>query len=198
MSVLRREQVVAASLVGTVVVLVGFASGLGITHPAADSVTTSGPAAATGSAPSSQAGGDGSNGGGGVNYVGVAEPGAGYSGGGGSVGLGGDYPVTTTGPLPTSDYPTTTTTAPTTTPGASCQPGVVPLAVTSAVNGVAGVAGNLPVVGSLFGGGTETTTTTAAGLAGIVNGLTTPLLGSCTTPTPATTPTVTTTPGGGS
>jgi hypothetical protein len=73
--------------------------------------------------------------------------------------------------------------------------------VTSVVNGASGLAGGLPVVGSLLGGGTtDTTTTPAPGLAGIVNGLTTPLLGSCPTPpsTPTTTPAVTTTPGSGS
>ena len=191
MSVLRREQVVAASLVGTVVVLVGFASGLGITHPSTNQVTASGPGQSTPASqvPAGAGGGDNTGGsGGGVNYVGVAEPGGGYGSGGSGGGSG--YPVvTTTNPAPTSDAPPTTTTAPGTTTSPSCQPGLVPLVVTTAVN----EAGQLPLVGSLFA-----TTTTTPGLAGIVDGLTSTLLGSCTTPPPTPTTTVTTTPGSGS
>jgi hypothetical protein len=213
-SVLRREQIVAASLVGAVVVLVGFASGLGITRPAAGNQVTAGGAGqpgASGPAPANQTGATGAGGGGGgVSYVGVAEPGGGYSDGGpGDLGGGAaDFSATTTDPLPISDDPPTTTTAPPTgMPGASCQPGLAPLAVTGVVDGIAGLAGNLPL-GWLLGGSTGTpTTTTTPGLAGIVDGLTTPLLGSCTTTptigpttTPTTGPTVAgaSTPGSGS
>lgn len=122
---LRREHIVAASLVGSVVVVIGFASGLG-TRPGSGATAapapggdehpvTTAPAPATQQAQPTQGGGAG----GGTRYTG---------GGGGAV------PVTTDpGQLPGTGHtmdPTTpqvTTTAPVTTdPTMPCQPGLVP------------------------------------------------------------------------
>lgn len=167
---LRREHVVAASLVGSVVVVLGFASGLGIHH-----TTTSGAVAAPApgtAAPPPTTDSSGEQAGGGY------QP-AGYSG----TGPQGDNPyvATTTAPLPTgittttATTPTTTTTPGTTTTSApSCTPGLVPQVVDTLTTGVQG----LPLLGPVVAG---------VGLPPLVD----TLLGSCpatttTTPTPTT------------
>jgi hypothetical protein len=210
-SALRREHVVAASLVGTVVVLVGFASGLGITHAPTAQTTATGPAQGTSSAlpaPNTDAGGTGADGGGsgggGANYVGVGYPG----------GSGDGYPGD--GFVGSPPFPSTTTTTaasapgggtPTTTPDApvpTCQAGLVPALASTAVNEAGTVVAVLPVLGPLLGAAAPglpsvpaPTTSSADGVAGIVNGLTGTLLGSCPSPanpTPTPTVTMTTTP----
>jgi len=121
---LRREHIVAASLVGSVVVVIGFASGLG-TRPGTGA--SAAPAPGEGTAPpvatappqttqtQPRQGGGGTNSGGGSG-----------GGGGGAV-----LPVTTVPTVaPTHGHPTTaptTTTPPTTgtTPPATCDPGLV-------------------------------------------------------------------------
>lgn len=124
---LRREHIVAASLVGSVVVVIGFASGLG-TRPGTGANAAPMPGGdehpvATGPAPTTQAQPTQNTGGGG---------GTRYTGGGG----GGGVPVTTApvGAPASTDHtahpttpPATSTTPPgTTDPNAPCQPGLVP------------------------------------------------------------------------
>jgi hypothetical protein len=169
---LRREHVVAASLVGSVVVVLGFASGLGIHHttgaaaapPATTGTPAPPPATDTGSEPGSG------------GYQPVGYPGVG--------GQQGDNPyvatptasmptvtavptaTTTTGPVTTTPGTTTTTTGPT------CTPGLVPQVVGTLTTGVQG----LPLLGPVVAG---------VGLPPLVD----TLLGSCpatttTTPTP--------------
>lgn len=124
---LRREHVVAASLVGAVVVVIGFASGLGSRPGTGASAApapggTQEPPAAT--APVTPAQTQPPQGG---------SPG--YSGGGGG---GAAVPVTTrpaqppgTGHTGHPTAPATTTTPPTTStaPGTTCEPGLVPTAL---------------------------------------------------------------------
>jgi hypothetical protein len=167
---LRREHLVAASLVGSVVVVLGFASGLGIHH------TTSAAAAppATGGTPpppATDSGGDQPNGGGQpADYVGAP--------------VGNPYVVATTAAVPVQTVvttpstatptTTTTTTGVPTTSGAACSPGLLPQVVDTLTVGVQG----LPLLGPVVSG---------IGLPPLVN----TLLGSCpattTTPTPTTT-----------
>jgi hypothetical protein len=168
---LRREQVVAASLVGSVVVLLGFASGLGLHHTT--SAAAAPPTTATPAPPGAtdQPGGDQPGDGG-------YQP-AGYVG---TDGQQGDmpYPATTTAALPTV---TTTTAAPTTTSSGTttttstptCTPGLVPQVVGVVTTGVQG----LPLLGPVVSG---------VGLPPLVDSL----LGSCPA-TSTTTPTATTT-----
>ena len=163
-AILRREHLVAACLVGTVVVVVGFASGLGITNPAgvgpqAGQNTAMPPMSPSTDPDSSGAGGgaNGSGGGsGGVNYVGTPG-GLAVAPIGSSPGIGdtvvptsaGSPPGTTTEPSPTGT-PTTTT-----APPATCEPGLLNALLDqagSAVNGVP-VLGPLvpPLTGALVG-----------------------------------------------
>jgi hypothetical protein len=163
--------VVAASLVGSVVVLLGFASGLGLHHTtsaaaAPPTTTTPAPPATTDPAGGDQPG------------EGGYQP-AGYVGTGGQQG---DVPfpaTTTTAALPTvtatpTAAPTTTSASPTTTTTSSptCTPGLVPQVVGVVTTGVQG----LPLLGPVVSG---------VGLPPLVDSL----LGSCpttstTTPTP--------------
>jgi hypothetical protein len=124
---LRREHIVAASLVGSVVVVIGFASGLG-TRPGTGASAAPAPGGeaeppvATAPPQTTQTqprqGGGGSSGGGSANYP----------GGGGAV-----LPVTTVPTVPPSHgHPTTSTTPPptsTTPPPTTCDPGLVPVAL---------------------------------------------------------------------
>jgi hypothetical protein len=121
---LRREHIVAASLVGSVVVVIGFASGLGMRPGTGASAapTPGGDQHPVATAPTTQAQPT-QNTGGGTRYTG--------GGGGGA----GEVPVATAPALPPgSDYtahpttppPTTTTPPGTTDPNAPCQPGLVP------------------------------------------------------------------------
>jgi hypothetical protein len=128
---LRREHIVAASLVGSVVVVIGFASGLG-TRPGTGANAAPAPGGdehpvATAPAPTTQAQPTQNTGGGGTRYTG------GSPGGGG-----GGIPVTTAPALPPgTDHTTHPTTPPATTttppgstdPNAPCQPGLVPAAL---------------------------------------------------------------------
>ncbi len=187
-SAFRREHLVTACLVGTVVVVVGFASGLGLRHPTSGTVAAPQPAGtgnpgAAGALPGASA--------------------AGGSPGGGGIGFGGSAPVNYVGtpPLPgtptvsatsspgtptTSTAPPGTSTNPPVTP--SCQPGLLG----AVLDQVTTVVNSLPAVGSLLNGltggvpvSTPTPSPTASG--GLVDGLTGSLLGSC--PAPTTTPT---------
>lgn len=151
-TILRREHLVAACLVGTVVVVVGFASGIGLTKPAATQNTAM-PPMSQGTEPDGPATGDGAGGGGAngggsapVNYVGTpiglaAAPAA------GSQGL-----VDTTAPPTSGVPPTTSETAPppttTTAPGSpppTCDSGVLTVLLDQAATAVNGV----PVIGPL-------------------------------------------------
>lgn len=125
---LRREHIVAASLVGAVVVVIGFASGLG-SRPgsgaeAAQLPGDSEPPAATTPVTTAQTQ---------PPQGGPRNSGSGPRGGGGGV-----VPVTTAPPATTGTHhtghptppPTTTTPPPTsTTPPAPCDPGLVPAAL---------------------------------------------------------------------
>lgn len=178
-TILRREHLVAACLVGSVVVVVGFASGLGLIHPAAagalaapdatDAPSASQPAAA-GNQGSAAGGSSGP-----VNYVGTPA----------DVGIGGVAlpmvePTTSAQTAVDSGQTTAPTTMPTsTTPSRSnspaCQPGLLAALlnqVTTVVNGVPVVGSLAPqVTGTLFGtcsatttDGPATTSATASGL----------------------------------
>jgi hypothetical protein len=162
---LRREHVVAASLVGSVVVVLGFASGLGIHHTATGTVAA--PAPGSAAPPTTDTSGEPAGGG--------YQP-AGYSGDSPQ----GDNPyvATTTAPVPvgtatTTAVPTTTTSpgTTTTTSAPTCTPGVLPQVVDTVTSGVQG----LPLLGPVVAG---------IGLPPLVD----TLLGSC----PATTTTTTT------
>lgn len=171
---LRREQVVAASLVGSVVVLLGFASGLGINHTTSAASATP-PTVGTPAPPATESPGDqpGDQSGGGGYQA------AGYVGSGGQQGDN-PYPATTTAVPPpvtatTTAVPTTTPPGTTTTSAATCTPGLVPQVVSTLTSGVQG----LPLLGPVVAG---------VGLPPLVDSL----LGSCpatstTTPTPTTT-----------
>ena len=165
-SALRREHVVAACLVGTVVVVVGFASGLGLRAPTS-AATEAAPQPA--GAPRNPTVAQPPPGTAPINYVGTPS-----GGGTGAPPILGPLPDTP--PVPTTstfDTPTTTPAVPPPPdkstsppqPSPSCQPGLLSTVldqVTTVVNAV-------PAVGSLL------------------NGLTAPLLGGCpatTTPTP--------------
>lgn len=168
---LRREHVVAASLVGSVVVVLGFASGLGIhqtTGAAAPPATAGTPAP-----PTTEPGGDQTGGGG---------QSAGYPGIGAQQGDN-PYVATTTAAIPvqtaptttpTTATPTTTTGIPTTT-GPTCTLGLLPQVADGLTTGVQG----LPLLGPLVSG---------VGLPPLVD----TLLGSCPATTTTTTPTPTT------
>ncbi|WP_025356575.1 hypothetical protein [Kutzneria albida] len=178
----RREQVVAASLVGSVVVVLGFASGLGV-HNAADGGGTSAQAGGL-STPSSasppmtsepaQPGGTQSSD---SQYPGDAR-------GQASTGqpIMTELPLPPTGPVATwPAQPPTTTPTPSVTPQPEtpCHPGLLgPLLAPVVQPG-------LPLVGGLVVG-----VTTALPL----NGLLSPLVGACPT-TSTTVPTTTPTPG---
>ena len=163
---LRREHVVAASLVGSVVVVLGFASGLGIHHTATGAVAA--PAPGSAAPPTTDTSSEPAGGG--------YQP-AGYSGDSPQ----GDnpyiaptiapVPVGTTTPTATTTVPTTTSPGTTTTSTPSCTPGVVPQVVDTLTTGVQG----LPLLGPVVAG---------IGLPPLVD----TLLGSC----PATTTTTTT------
>lgn len=171
-TILRREHLVAASLVGTVVVVVGFASGLGLTHPAsagtqqAQPRTTElppppAPAAAPGGSPGTPSGG------GPVGYVGTP------AAGGGNLAIG---PLTADVPTPPTSAPPTTTPPTTTPPTGTTQPACQPGLLTGLLNQVTTAVNGLPVVGSLTPALTDT------------------LLGSCPSSTvdgPTVTPTTT-------
>ena len=163
---LRREHVVAASLVGSVVVVLGFASGLGLHHTTS---SVAAPPATTGTPPppATEAGGD--------------QPDGGYQ----PVGYSGpdDSPyvaTTTTAPAPVVTVTATPTSTTTTPPGATtsttttrtCTPGLVPQVVDSLTAGVQG----LPLLGPVVSG---------VGLPPLVD----TLLGSCPTATTTTTTT---------
>jgi len=166
---LRREHVVAASLVGSVVVVLGFASGLGLHHTTS---AVAAPPATTGTPPppATETGGD--QGGGGNQPVGYSGPAdSPYV----ATTTSASAPVVTVTTAPTA--PTTTTPgAPTTsTTGPACTPGLVPQVVDSLTSGVQG----LPLLGPVVSG---------VGLPPLVD----TLLGSCpavTTTTPTPTPT---------
>lgn len=155
-AILRREHLVAACLVGTVVVVVGFASGLGITHPATTSPeaaqNTAMPPMSQGTAPDSPGTGGGASGGsagsGGVNYVGTPA-GAAVAPIGSPPGLGITVPPTSADPFPvttTETAPPTTGTPPTTTaPSATCETGLLTALLNQASSTVSGV----PLVGPL-------------------------------------------------
>ncbi|QUQ62972.1 hypothetical protein [Kutzneria sp. CA-103260] len=162
---LRREHVVAASLVGSVVVVLGFASGLGLHHT---STTVAAPPVTTGTPPppATEAGG-------GVDQTGDGQQSAGSSGP-----VDNPYVATTTStPAPTVTGTAAPTTPTTTTPGATtsttgptCTPGLAPLVVDSLTTGVQG----LPLLGPVVSG---------IGLPPLVD----TLLGSCPTVTTTTT-----------
>jgi hypothetical protein len=207
-SIVTRDQLVAASLVGTVVVLVGFASGLGITRPASSSAAATNPSNQPTS--SNSAGGTGGSdqngapGAGGIDYVAAGSPGGVGSPGSpnypGGLPTAGDGPTTpTTSAPPTIPPPTTTGSAPG-TPPVSCQSGILSTVVNGATGTVNGLVGGVPVVGGLLGGlGLTGDSTTAPATPGVIDGLTNTLLGTCATFTPLApppvTPTPTTTPG---
>ncbi|HEY4021025.1 MAG TPA: hypothetical protein VGM75_20215 [Pseudonocardiaceae bacterium] len=151
-TILRREHLVAACLVGTVVVVVGFASGLGLTKPAATGAQATQnatmPPMSQGTQPAGPATDGGAGGGGGsgpVNYVGTpiglaaAPPGVLVTG----VPTTSDAPPTTseTAPPPT----TTTMPPPTGTPPATCEAGVLNALLSQADT----LLNPLPVVGPL-------------------------------------------------
>lgn len=187
---LRREHIVAASLVGAVVVVVGFASGLG-SRPGAGANAAPAPApgqdqpAVTTATTQPTRGGTTTR--------------AGSSGGGGGVAV----PVTTATNRPTGTNhtghppaPTTTTTPPPTTgttpPGTPCEPGLVPEAVDTLLGTLDRATGALGLLGVAPATGL---TTAVAGPQLLPDG--TPLdqfLATC--PAPTTTPTTTTTPPG--
>jgi hypothetical protein len=189
---LRREHVVAASLVGAVVVVIGFASGLGSRPGTGASAapapgSNQEPPAAT--APVTTAQTQPPQGG---------SPG--YTGGGGGGGGGQAVPVTTLPALPPgtghTGHPTAppaTTTPPATTlpPGMTCEPGLVPVALDTLLGTLGRATGALGL-----GAAPTVVGTTAALLPQLPEG--TPLdqfVATC--PTPATTTTPTTTGHGG-
>jgi hypothetical protein len=151
-TILRREHLVAACLVGTVVVVVGFASGLGLTKPDAGSTpaqqNSATPPTPQAGEPGTQAGGAGDGGAGPVNYVGTpvglaAAPGAGS-------------PAVTLATIPPQDTPPATTgstpppispVVPPTTTGVppTCTTGLL----TGLLNQVTTAANGLPIVGPL-------------------------------------------------
>jgi len=194
-SVLRREHLVAACLVGTVVVVVGFASGLGLRHPTSTATEAApqpsgaprNPAVALTPQGGSAAGGSsGAAGSAPVNYVGTPT-----GGGLGTPPLLGPFPAgPTVVATPTAGTPTTTTSV-TSPPSPSCQPGLL----NTVLNQVTTVVNGVPVVGSLLGGltggGSPGATPVPQAPSGLVNGLTGQLLGNCPatdTPTPTPTP----------
>jgi len=122
---LRREHIVAASLVGSVVVVIGFASGLG-TRPGTGANAAPAPGGdehpvATAPAPTTQARQPTQNTGGGTRYTGGGP-------GGAPVATAPVVAPTSTGHTahPTTPPVTTTTPPGTTDPNAPCQPGLVP------------------------------------------------------------------------
>jgi hypothetical protein len=188
--------VVAAGLVGTVVILVGFASGLGITRPAPASAGTNQQAAGpTGGKPAGQADSPATGSGtGGVIYVGTPQA-AGLtgvpwpswltnwpsiSGSPSGPGIGGPPPSTPSSPVgPTGSAPTMP--GPTTPP--NCQVGLVQSVLattTSVVNGIPLIGG---LTGGLIGGAPSTSGPANPGLVG---GLANTLIGSCPPPPPTT------------
>jgi hypothetical protein len=200
---LRREHIVAASLVGSVVVVIGFASGLG-TRPGTGASAApapggeAGPPVATAPPQTTQTqprqGGGGSGGGGGGGS-------ANYPGGGGAV-----LPVTTMPTVPPSHgHPTTPTTPPptgTTPPPTTCDPGLVPVALDTLLGtlGQATDALGLPVpdaVGLL--GATSATAPVVPGLSGTGIPAVDQFIATCQAPTtaPTTTAPTTTMPGHG-
>lgn len=182
---LRREHVVAASLVGAVVVVIGFASGLG-SRPGTGASAAPEPAPGGQEPPAATAP---------VTPAQAQPPqggSPGYSGGGGG---GAAVPVTTmpaqppgTGHTGHPTAPATTTTPPTTTtstPGAPCEPGLVPTALDTLLGTLGSATGALGL-----GAAPAVVGTTAALLPALPAG--TPLdqlLATCPTPTTTTTPT---------
>lgn len=152
-TILRREHLVAACLVGTVVVVVGFASGLGINKPAAESPQAAQnnamPPMSQGAEPGNPGAGGGTSGGsagsGGVNYVGTpaglaAAPVGSLPG----VGVVTTPTSSATAPVTTTDSapPTTSTTV---APPPTCESGLL----TGLLNQAATAVNGLPVVGPL-------------------------------------------------
>lgn len=181
---LRREHIVAASLVGSVVVVIGFASGLG-TRPgtgasaapapgdAAEPPVATAPPQTTQAQPR-QSGGGGTSGG--------------HGGGGGGAVL----PVTTVPTVtPTHGHPTTptTTTPPTTgtTPPATCDPGLVPAAVGTLLDTLGQAVGALGLPGAV----PATAATTTALLPGVGIPAVDQFIATCPTTTAPTTTTPT-------
>lgn len=125
----RRDEAVAAVLAGAVVVILGFASGLGVRTADADQPTADAPPAQVPVHPRTPA----------SPVTQVPPAGAGSVGGGGGVSGGGSHPSgggPVTGPKP-SPTPSTGPVEPTPGPTVSCPPGLV---------------GSLPVVGPLVAG----------------------------------------------
>jgi hypothetical protein len=121
MARLSREHLVAAGLVGTVVVVVGFASGLGLRQPSTDTAQAQQPRHVTPTVPA-------------TTSVQTTSPppmggGGGLSGGGPNPGIAVPQPVQMTSePQFTHPAPTTTSATTTTTPSPSlppCDPGLV-------------------------------------------------------------------------
>lgn len=188
---LRREHIVAASLVGSVVVVIGFASGLG-TRPgtgasaapapgdAAEPPVATAPPQTTQAQPRQSGGSSG----------------GGHSGGGG--GGGAVLPVTTVPTVtPTHGHPTTptTTTPPTgTTPPTTCDPGLVPAAVGTLLDTLGQAVGALGLPGAI----PATAATTTALLPGVGIPAVDQFIATCQTTTapPTTTTTMPTGHGG--
>jgi hypothetical protein len=155
-AVLLREQLVAACLVGTVIVLVAFASGLGInTTERAGSVPDQGPARAAGPPASvappvtagstvpSQPGGGGF---GGAPYV---PPPQHYAGAGPTT-ASVSRPSSPTAATPTPTTPGTTASSPTAAPAPSPTAGCTPDLLQALIKQVAAIAANLPVLAPLL------------------------------------------------
>jgi hypothetical protein len=200
--------VVAAGLVGTVVILVGFASGLGITRPAPASAGTNQQVAApTSGKPAGQVGSPATGSDtGGVTYVGTPVAGlAGVpwpswlttwpsiSGLPSGPGIGGPPPATPTSSVGPIGSPPTMP-GPTTPP--NCQVGLVQSVLattTSVINGIPlSVVNGVPLIGGLAGGLVGgAPSTSGPPNPGLVGGLANKLIGACPSPSPTTS----TTPG---
>lgn len=186
----KREHLVAAGLVGTVVVVVGFASGLGIRQqPAAGATEAAPPATAPPSgneasppaAGSAAGGSSGSSGGsgyystggaGGIDYVGTP-----IGGGATTTSPPATDPPSTQPPTTTPTSPPTTTPPTTGNPVPGCQEGLVPAVLDKVTNAVVAV----PVAGPALG--TLGITNLGSGLLGGL-GLLAPGSGSSTTDNP--------------
>ncbi|HEY4458525.1 MAG TPA: hypothetical protein VGN81_29705 [Pseudonocardiaceae bacterium] len=170
----KREHVVAAGLVGTVVVVVGFASGLGIRQQPAAGATEAvppvtapsagndaSPPAAAGSAAGGSSGSGGgagyysSGGAGGVNYVGTPIGGGATTASSPAT----DPPSTQPPTQPPTTPPTSPPTSPPTTgnPVPGCQVGLVPAVLNTVTHAVVAVPVAGPALGTLgitdLGGG---------------------------------------------
>lgn len=173
---LRREHIVAASLVGSVVVVLGFASGLGIHHTTTAGTTppaqAEGPPQTSAAQPTGDVGQSGNAGQSGdsgqqgprQNFVGTPVV---------TLSVSPSMTMPTGSSPPVSTSPTSVTGQPVPTTTQPCAPGLVPVALKSVTSGVQ----ELPLLGSVV---------SAVPLPVLLDSL----LGSC-----APAPTTTTTPG---